>query len=834
MRTRFVGVALGMWALSLPCAADSVSLTGDGSWSAGPWSPQAPAAGDVVTVSGKKLAVDANVNGVTVEVGEGAEVTTTGSSVYFGSGSGANGWINWHQIGGSFVSEAAVFELSNSGGGTMKMLFEDADVAFSNKVVLGRSAGKASYEQRGGSLIVNCKGTGNGFYIGTGNGSGTVALSNVTFTAESGLTVCNGTGESELSVVDSTAMFKAGLSLGNPDDSKSRFLAVNSSVTLGGNLTTGAGGKSRQQSEAILSNTTFNAGNKSITLGGGQNSTSRFEVVGGTFTHTGTLTVGSGLGSQALFSLTDYTPNFSGAFSFTTGAGAHGTYRLLRSPCTFPASVNVGSANEVGQTLSLEEGNYRAASNVNVAQKNATDSALCLKDARLDVSGDVDVIPAASGILNSSTGRIELVGATLDVQRQMIIGQQGIDGVASYVDDTDSKLYVTNTAQNCGVLQIGRFGHATMDLHGQAEILKLYIGNLSNAWGKVTVHPGASLNVTSELKAGFTGCGVAGLAGPTGIVEQLGGTVTLPYGCAFTMGGNNGSFRDTTGIYRIADGTLTAGCVLTIGNFGSGELIVDGGTVRVWDADHDVTIRLANSGTSTGSRGRIELNGGAIECGQIAKTTDRPGYIGFNGGTLRALKDTSNFINTVASSMTVAVRTGGAVIDSNGHDITIVPALVHDPDADAPAKGGGLVKKGAGTLKLTGASTFTGDVIVEEGVLDMSAANFALGPDAALGGAGTLKAPSSGLAVNGTMNLDPTTFAGGLTVEGAVTFGANAKIVIANPDQLDPNVKYALVKATTLTGDVPDVTGLPDGWKVRLANNTLTISKDKGFVLIYQ
>lgn len=836
MKTRCVGVVLGLCAMTLPCAADPVSLTGDGSWSVGPWSPRAPTAGDAVTVIGKKLAVDANVNGVTVEVGAGAEVTTTGPSVYFGSGSGVNGWVNWHQVGGSFVSEAAVFELSNSGSGSMTMLFEDADVAFSNKVVLGRSTGKAMYEQRGGSLVVNCKGTGNGFYIGTGNGAGTVALSNVTFTAESGLTVCNGTGESELTVVDSTVAFKSGLGLGSPDNSKARFLAVNSSVTLGGSFTTGANNKSRLRSVAILSNTTFNASNKAITLGGGQNSTSRFEVVGGTFTHTGTLTVGSGLGAQALFTLTDYTPNFSGAFSFTTAAGAHGTYRLLRSPCTFPASVNVGSANEVGQTLSLEEGNYRAASNVNVAQKNATESALCLKDARLDVSGDVDVVPAVSGILNSSMGRIELVRSTLDVQRQLIIGQQGIDGMASYADDADSSLYVTNSAQNCGVLQVGRLCHATMDLHGRAEIHRFYIGNLSNAWGKVTIHPGARLNVTSELKPGFTGCGIEGMAGPTGIVEQLGGTVTLPYGAKFALGGNNSGFTDTTGIYRIADGSLTAECGLVVGNNGLGEFIVDGGTVRIWDAEHDdVKIRLADS-SGAGSQGRIELNGGVLECGEIAKTKDRPGYLGLNGGTLRAMKNTTNLINTpgVVSSMTVAVRQGGAFVDSNGYDITIYHGLVHDPDADAPAKDGGLVKKGEGTLTLTGASTFTGDVIVEAGTLDLRSATFTLGPDAVIGGAGTLKAPTGGLAVDGTMDLDPTTFAGGLTVEGTVTFGANAKVALANPEQLDENVKYVLVKATTLTGDVPDVSGLPDGWKVRLANNALTVSKAKGLTLIFR
>lgn len=837
MKGIVVGVVLGACVLHLPGMAEEVSLSSDGSWSAGPWSPQTPSAGDTVSVVGKRLTVDESVNGLSVEVGGESSVKTTGASVYFGSGSGVAGWIDWHQVGGSFVSEASIFELGNLGSGPMKMRFENADVAFSNKVVLGRSSGQGEYEQCGGSLVVNCKGSGNGFYLGTGNGKGTMTLSNVTFTAESGLIIGNGTGESEIKVIDSTMTFKSGFGLGNPDNSKARFVAVNSTIALsGGNVSSGGENRSYQSSELILSNTTFNAGNKTISLGSGLNSTSRFEVVGGSFTHTGTLKIGSAFGSRALFSLTDCAPNVSGAFSFTTAEGADGTYRLLRSSCTFPASVNIGNAESVGQTLSLEDGSYQAESVVTIAQKNATRSALCLKDARLDVLDDVNVVPAVSGVANSSTGRIELVRSTLDVQRQLIIGQQGIDGMASYADDADSSLYVTNSAQNCGVLQVGRLCHATMDLHGRAEIHRFYIGNLSNAWGKVTIHPGARLNVTSELKPGFTGCGIEGMAGPTGIVEQLGGTVTLPYGAKFALGGNNSGFTDTTGIYRIADGSLTAECVLVVGNNGLGEFIVDGGTVRIWNAKHDdVKIRLADS-SGAGSRGRIELNGGVLECGEIAKTKDRPGYLGLNGGTLRAMKNTTNLINTpgVVSSMTVAVRQGGAFVDSNGYDITIYHGLVHDPDADAPAKDGGLVKKGEGTLKLTGASTFTGDVIVEAGTLDLRSATFTLGPDAVIGGAGTLKAPTGGLAVNGSLLLDAATFTGGLTVEGSVTLGANAKVALANPDRLDPNVKYALVKATSLTGDIPSVTGLPEGWKVRLANNTLTIVKEKGLFLIYR
>ena len=53
------------------------------------------------------------------------------------------------------------------------------------------------------------------------------------------------------------------------------------------------------------------------------------------------------------------------------------------------------------------------------------------------------------------------------------------------------------------------------------------------------------------------------------------------------------------------------------------------------------------------------------------------------------------------------VRAGGAVINTNGFNVAISQSLAHDPTG--PATDGGLVKNGAGTLTLNGASlSYTG------------------------------------------------------------------------------------------------------------------------------
>jgi len=271
-----------------------------------------------------------------------------------------------------------------------------------------------------------------------------------------------------------------------------------------------------------------------------------------------------------------------------------------------------------------------------------------------------------------------------------------------------------------------------------------------------------------------------GHGGVTGNLEQTGGTlnatgqlqigvwdglpVTPNLGYS-TAGGfyslRNDSVLNSTGPVRIGVGSSVSGALLVgeyhhveapVGNFhdqtiilgesgGSGALVVSSGTVSAG------TVYVG--GTGSGSNGTLTVRGGAVmlsgaegvsvgradssvgfvnlEGGRL--TTSRigldhgTGTLNFSGGRLIASQDNAAFISGF-SKVSILDRSefGGtddpfsgdrandssAVIDSNGHQITIVPALTGP---------GILDKKGAGTLTLAGANTYSGGTYVEEGMV---------------------------------------------------------------------------------------------------------------------
>jgi fibronectin-binding autotransporter adhesin len=83
------------------------------------------------------------------------------------------------------------------------------------------------------------------------------------------------------------------------------------------------------------------------------------------------------------------------------------------------------------------------------------------------------------------------------------------------------------------------------------------------------------------------------------------------------------------------------------------------------------------------------------------------------------------------------VRNGGAVIDTNGFNITIGQILQHSVLGGDSATDGGLTKKGAGALTLSGANTYTGTTTIQAGEV-VVAHNTAFGTGAvSLGQAGS-------------------------------------------------------------------------------------------------
>jgi fibronectin-binding autotransporter adhesin len=87
--------------------------------------------------------------------------------------------------------------------------------------------------------------------------------------------------------------------------------------------------------------------------------------------------------------------------------------------------------------------------------------------------------------------------------------------------------------------------------------------------------------------------------------------------------------------------------------------------------------------------------------------------INFNGATLIAAASQTAFLPTATSAK---VQAGNAIIDDGGNAITIGAAL----GADGASPGGGLIKRGVGTLTLTGNNTYTGSTIITNGTLALS------------------------------------------------------------------------------------------------------------------
>jgi autotransporter-associated beta strand protein len=118
--------------------------------------------------------------------------------------------------------------------------------------------------------------------------------------------------------------------------------------------------------------------------------------------------------------------------------------------------------------------------------------------------------------------------------------------------------------------------------------------------------------------------------------------------------------------------------------------------------------------TAATAASAVNLNGGSLTSGAFTKTSTgagRTATINFNGGVLRAAAASTAYI-PAAAGLSGKVKDGGAIIDTNGFDVTVAAPL----EADGT---GGLTKNGLGALVLSGAATYTGPTAVNVGKLQL-------------------------------------------------------------------------------------------------------------------
>src|SRR5206468_4199757 len=159
--------------------------------------------------------------------------------------------------------------------------------------------------------------------------------------------------------------------------------------------------------------------------------------------------------------------------------------------------------------------------------------------------------------------------------------------------------------------------------------------------------------------------------------------------------------------------------------------------------------------------GTLNHDGGTLTGTSFASGSGTGAKIfNFNDGTLKAAADSATFM----TGITANVKDGGAIIDSNGHNVTIAAGLTNNGT-------GGLTKNGSGTLTLSGLNTYSGPTSVTGGTLQL-AGNLTTSSAAVVTGGATLQIASNGLRVLKTPSITAT--AGKIDI-------SNNKLITATP-----------------------------------------------------
>jgi fibronectin-binding autotransporter adhesin len=222
-----------------------------------------------------------------------------------------------------------------------------------------------------------------------------------------------------------------------------------------------------------------------------------------------------------------------------------------------------------------------------------------------------------------------------------------------------------------------------------------------------TVNEGTTNYGSGSVRGLVIGSGTAG----SGTMNITGGTFsTLNAGTNLDIIGNS---SNNTGTLNISGGTF-------IGASGGTSMNIGGalGSGRVSN------LNISGTGTATltslilnGVTININLNGGLLELNGFTNTSIQDASkIRFNSGTLKARQNNAAFL-TAAANLEALVQSGGAVIDTNGFNITIAEPLLED----AGSTGGGITKNGEGLLTLSQPSTTTGPADVNAGGLSVKA-----------------------------------------------------------------------------------------------------------------
>lgn len=443
---------------------------------------------------------------------------------------------------------------------------------------------------------------------------------------------------------------------------------------------------------------------------------------------------------------------------------------------------NDGVCNMTVTDSTLQTGNFSTGFNNGLAD-NASETFVTLNNATWTNGGNTFISESPGSTATITVGGATSWTATANVF-QMAIGA-----------NTTANLTVGGTS----TLTVNRFQTSLGDgslseviIEDSGSINKsgnswMSIGNGGTGVGVMTVRDNGSLiNSAGDFNISDVGTSTGTLNIEDSASVSSGGTV-------FVGKGNSDGTSAATGTINQSGGTFNAAGWVSIARYGSGtvgEVNVSGGafnqngtTQRVIVGEQGIaTLEVSGTGVVTvnglgvsvgqgaDANGTVNLNtGGVLVAREVVELANGgASQVNFNGGTLRALAGSGNFL----AVDTATIGAGGATIDTNGNAVTVAQAL---------QGAGGLTKTGAGTLTLSGALTYAGNTTVSAGTLSMAAPSLPNGANVTVANGAIIDLPHGqedfvagltlGVEVLGEGTYDATTHPAFITGSGSITVG---------------------------------------------------------------
>ena len=255
-------------------------------------------------------------------------------------------------------------------------------------------------------------------------------------------------------------------------------------------------------------------------------------------------------------------------------------------------------------------------------------------------------------------------------------------------------------------------------------------GTLVNV-GYVNVSSVSNVNGLVNVKSGnwiASGIRIGGTANKTanyidhavGRIVVDGGNVAWTNANAMTLGHAIGEGSSAELVVNGGDVACNA-TYLYLGETGPATFTMNGGTFRMTNTGNGgyLTIGHAQTGHDVGT---VVLNGGELVVRKFRLDYAQPGSkVVFNGGTIKPMVSGSDFL-VANANFTCELQAGGLVVDTAGCNVTIKhPLVLADGVTSAP-----LVKKGAGTLTISGTTPFAPEnIFVYEGTVVVGGTTYA-------------------------------------------------------------------------------------------------------------